>query len=364
MKYVVFFLALLAISSNTLGATGDRFNGYPIVFCDDSTQSCKNIARSDAQRVANLGGTPHTYYYGLNFSTAVLARYQMSVYREPGLSIVTASDTRLDSYARSYANGLENAFDELNESIEDTDLTDVLNVADTGFSIEFSFFRQAYADPLECPKNEYLMSASDFMMDNGLRTRLFQEDYWLSQKAYTFMSKANELANVIDFKSGAANALARLVGALFDFSGITQTFPNGDRATVSVDPHGKQFIVVEGTIIDCNGQLYPEEIEPNTEFEFSTTESLHDFARYYGFDDAIRQYDIPVVTTSEYWKCRASSDGVVLVGRDVKGRHRGSTLSVQRNTWTDSRGTFFAAATPCCVQSARPTRIPDKETRP
>ena len=311
MKYVVYLIALLAISSDTFGATGDRFNGRPIVFCDNSTQTCKNIARSDAQQIANKGGTPHYFYYGLNFSTAVLEKYRMSVYQEPGLSIVTASLTRLDSYARSYANDLKNAFDELNETIEDTDLGGVLDFADNGFSTGFSFFSQAYANPLECPRNEHLMSASDFATDNILRTQMFQDDYWLNQKAYTFMSNANELAKVIDFKSGTANALARLIGAVFDFSGIDLTFPNGDRATVSVDPHGKQFVVVEGTIIDCNGQLYPGEIGPNMEFEFSTTESLHDFARYYGFNEAIRQYDIPVYPSSEYWKCTASPTGVI-----------------------------------------------------
>lgn len=176
-------MTVLAISSNVCGATGDRFNGHPIVFCDDSTQTCKNIARSDAQRVANLGGNPHTFYYGLDFSTAILEKFQMSVYQEPGLSIVTASKIQLDSYALGYASDLVNSFDELNAAIEDIDLTDHLEFAETGFFIEFSIISQAYADPLECPENEHLMSAADFDADNVLRTTSFQDSYWLNQKA-------------------------------------------------------------------------------------------------------------------------------------------------------------------------------------
>jgi len=97
----------------------------------------------------------------------------------------------------------------------------------------------------------------------------------------------------------------RMAGAIYDFGVYSNTFANGDRAKVTLDPQGEQFVVVPGSIIDCNGQLFPEELEPNTEFEFSTTESLQDFGRYYTLGEIAYNYNIPI-SSGEHWAFTSS----------------------------------------------------------
>lgn len=310
MKFVLLLISMLTISLNTFAATSDRLNGYPIVFCDDSTQTCKNIARSDAQGVANKGGNPYSYYYGLNFSTAVIEKYQISVYQEPGLSAVTATNVELDSYAFGYADDLVTAFDNLNDVIAGLDLNEFMAFEDPGFSIEIHLFSQAYANPLECPSNPELESASDFSRDNFKRTQLFANSSMLTQAGYILQTVNEALFSIIDFGNPNSNNALRLLGIMFDFTSVEWNFENGDRARVTVDPYHEQFIVLPGSIVDCNGQVYPKEIAPNSNFEFSTTESLLDFARYYGVSNMIRDYNVQI-SSGHFWACTGSGGDMV-----------------------------------------------------
>jgi hypothetical protein len=234
----------------------------------------------------------------------------MSVYQEPGLSIVNASNIQLDSYALSYANDLVNAFNDLNAAFYALDLNEV--IADAGFSIEFSLFPQAYADPLECPEDDQLESAADYAKDNMKRTQQFQTANGLLQAALIFSTKVNSLLGALVFDNPSSNNAVRLTGGIFDFGVYENTFENGDRAKVTLDPQNEQFVVIPGSIIDCNGQLYPEELEPNTEFEFSTTESLQDFGRYYSLSEIAYNYDISI-NPQQYWACTSAGDSWVCV---------------------------------------------------
>jgi hypothetical protein len=322
MKFIQICLTALVFSSFSISAVADpnasTYRSYPIYSCDSQVSSCKNEVQRKASVVVNLGGNPYSYAYAVDVRTNQLTKYRVNLMFERRDKIVTVMKTYLDQASKNEWAHYKMAYDNYNQAVsqfiesENQSLNYAMNFSEKKLPLSF-LFSPAYAtgsceNAVESDGTLANANAAEFASSSSIRSAYYASLNGLDQFALDLSSAWNSIAAAGNLSIPVGGGELTVGLASLRYTGATKYFKDGSHLKVEANPVTDSVSVVEGSIVDCNGNEYGNsgEFGVGQSWTFNTDSSFNDFHNFHGSNQRAGE-----TTTSYYFYCWTSSPGTV-----------------------------------------------------
>lgn len=301
MRFKVINIILLTFLSLSTLVYADPdasfFNGYPIYSCDTTQSSCLLTVSNKADSIVRQGGNPYYYAYAVNIQTAGLSKYRNTVIFEGSDKLVLTTLVATDSQANSKWAGVEESFTGLINAIPyNLDINQISFLSNETSPLTLIAIRKltqflvtsAFAQTENnCPNTEFdgtieTASASDFVASSALRQEAFNNLSSLQTALASLVGAFDALVGLGDITIGYGSS-SFSIGSFTPPTLINGTFFDGSRVGLRVDLNAMTFSTDNSTIVDCNGNSYEEDREPDvgSTYNFDSERSFQDFMIYH-----------------------------------------------------------------------------------